>query len=227
MKKIKRSYLALAIGLALAFTAPQAASAAGAACGTVTGAVYTHGSERGMKIASSPDASAGGVSWDLAAPKNKFHDKQADIWLIGKDFNYDALSAQEIDDWYRFGKIPKDAPVYHTETNKNTGKYEFGGIPEVSTSSSSSTATAVTPLRTSRSSTTSSSSRRSCPTGMPSSSSTSDRAAASCRWSPSSAARPSTSSPAPSAKISQRLYTFLLCFPRLIWYNSPVLFKAQ
>ena len=126
MKKIKRSYLALAIGLALAFTAPQAASAAGAACGTVTGAVYTHGSERGMKIASSPDASAGG----LAAPKNKFHDKQADIWLIGKDFNYDALSAQEIDDWYRFGKIPKDAPVYHTETNKNTGKYEFGGIPE-------------------------------------------------------------------------------------------------
>ncbi|MCI7063950.1 MAG: hypothetical protein MR947_05015 [Mitsuokella jalaludinii] len=130
MKKIKRSYLALAIGLALAFTAPQAASAAGAACGTVTGAVYTHGSERGMKIASSPDASAGGVSWDLAAPKNKFHDKQADIWLIGKDFNYDALSAQEIDDWYRFDKIPKDAPVYHTETNKNTGKYEFGGIPE-------------------------------------------------------------------------------------------------
>ena len=59
MKKIKRSYLALAIGFALAFTAPQAASAAGAACGTVTGAVYTHGSERGMKIASSPDASAG------------------------------------------------------------------------------------------------------------------------------------------------------------------------
>lgn len=48
MKKIKRSYLALAIGLALAFTAPQAASAAGAACGTVTGAVYTHGSERGI-----------------------------------------------------------------------------------------------------------------------------------------------------------------------------------
>ena len=83
-----------------------------------------------MKIASSPDASAGGVSWDLAAPKNKFHDKQADIWLIGKDFNYDALSAQEIDDWYRFDKIPKDAPVYHTETDKNTGKYEFGGIPE-------------------------------------------------------------------------------------------------
>ena len=72
----------------------------------------------------------GGVSWDLAAPKNKFHNKQADIWLIGKDFNYDALSAQEIDDWYRFGKIPKDAPVYHTETNKNTGKYELGGIPE-------------------------------------------------------------------------------------------------
>lgn len=130
MKKIKRSYLALAIGFALAFTAPQAASAAGAACGTVTGAVYTHGSERGMKIASSPDASAGGISWDLAAPKNKFHDKQADIWLIGKDFNYDALSSQEIDDWYRFGKIPKDAPVYHTETDKKTGKYKFEGIPE-------------------------------------------------------------------------------------------------
>ncbi|MCI7186250.1 MAG: hypothetical protein MR974_08225, partial [Mitsuokella jalaludinii] len=122
MKKIKRSYLALAIGLALAFTAPQAASAAGAACGTVTGAVYTHGSERGMKIASAPDASAGGISWDLAAPKRKFHDKEADVWLIGKDFTYDKLSAQEIDDWYRFGKIPKDAPVYHTETEKRTGK---------------------------------------------------------------------------------------------------------
>ena len=129
MKKIKRSYLALAIGLALAFTAPQAASAAGAACGTVTGAVYTHGSERGMKIASSPDASAGGVSWDLAAPKNKFHDKEADVWLIGKDFTYDKLIDKEIDDWYRFGKIPANAPVYHTTTDKKTCKYEFHDIP--------------------------------------------------------------------------------------------------
>ena len=83
-----------------------------------------------MKIASAPDASAGGISWDLAAPKNKFHDKEADVWLIGKDFTYDKLSDKEIDDWYRFGKIPANAPVYHTTTDKKTGKYEFHGIPE-------------------------------------------------------------------------------------------------
>lgn len=129
---MRQFYQCLVIGLALALSAAASLPAASAApaVGTVTGSVYTHGSERGMKIASAPDASAGGISWDLAAPKNKFHDKEADVWLIGKDFTYDKLSDKEIDDWYRFGKIPANAPVYHTTTDKKTGKYEFHGIPE-------------------------------------------------------------------------------------------------
>lgn len=129
MKRFYRS-LAVAFALALGATASLPAASAAPATGEVTGSVYTHGSERGMKIASAPDASAGGISWDLAAPKNKFHDKEADVWLIGKDFTYDKLSDKEIDDWYRFGKIPANAPVYHTMTDKKTGKYEFHGIPE-------------------------------------------------------------------------------------------------
>lgn len=129
---MRQFYQCLVIGLALALSAAASLPAASAApaVGTVTGSVYTHGSERGMKIASAPDASAGGISWDLAAPKNKFHDKEADVWLIGKDFTYDKLSDKEIDDWYRFGKIPANAPVYHTTTDKKTGKYEFHDIPE-------------------------------------------------------------------------------------------------
>lgn len=129
---MRQFYQCLVIGLALALSAAASLPVASAApaVGTVTGAVYTHGSERGMKIASAPDASAGGISWDLAAPKNKFHDKEADVWLIGKDFTYDKLSDKEIDDWYRFGKIPANAPVYHTTTDKKTGKYEFHDIPE-------------------------------------------------------------------------------------------------
>lgn len=129
---MRQFYQCLVIGLALALSAATSLPVASAApaVGTVTGSVYTHGSERGMKIASAPDASAGGISWDLAAPKNKFHDKEADVWLIGKDFTYDELSSKEIDDWYRFGKIPANAPVYHTMTDKKTGKYEFHGIPE-------------------------------------------------------------------------------------------------
>lgn len=129
---MRQFYQCLVIGLALALSAAASLPAASAApaVGTVTGSVYTHGSERGMKIASAPDASAGGISWDLAAPKNKFHDKEADVWLIGKDFTYDKLSDKEIDDWYRFGKIPANAPIYHTETDKKTGKYEFHDIPE-------------------------------------------------------------------------------------------------
>lgn len=104
---MRQFYQCLVIGLALALSAAASLPVASAApaVGTVTGSVYTHGSERGMKIASAPDASAGGISWDLAAPKNKFHDKEADVWLIGKDFTYDELSSKEIDDWYRFGKI--------------------------------------------------------------------------------------------------------------------------
>ncbi|WP_301892134.1 hypothetical protein [Mitsuokella multacida] len=129
MKRFYRS-LAVAFALALGATASLPAASAAPATGEVTGSVYTHGSERGMKIASAPDASAGGISWDLAAPKNKFHDKEADVWLIGKDFTYDKLSDKEIDDWYRFGKIPANAPVYHTTTDKKTGKYEFHDIPE-------------------------------------------------------------------------------------------------
>ena len=129
---MKRFHQSLTVALALALSAATSLPAASAApaVGAVTGSVYTHGSERGMKIASAPDASAGGISWDLAAPKNKFHDKEADIWLIGKDFTYDKLSDKEIDDWYRFGKIPANAPVYHTTTDKKTGKYEFHDIPE-------------------------------------------------------------------------------------------------
>lgn len=129
---MRQFYQCLVIGLALALSAAASLPAASAApaVGTVTGSVYTHGSERGMKIASAPDASAGGISWDLAAPKNKFHDKEADVWLIGRDFTYDELSDKEIDDWYRFGKIPANAPIYHTETDKKTGKYEFHDIPE-------------------------------------------------------------------------------------------------
>ncbi len=128
---MRRFYRNLAAGLAFMVGSAVALPAMAApSCGAVVGSVYTHGSERGMKIASAPDASAGGISWDLAAPKRKFHDKEADVWLIGKDFTYDKLSAQEIDDWYRFGKIPKDTPVYHTETDKKTGRYEFRDIPE-------------------------------------------------------------------------------------------------
>lgn len=129
---MRQFYQCLVIGLALALSAAASLPAASAALavGTVTGSVYTHGSERGMKIASAPDASAGGISWDLAAPKNKFHDKEADVWLIGRDFTYDELSDKEIDDWYRFGKIPANTPVYHTTTDKKTGKYEFHDIPE-------------------------------------------------------------------------------------------------
>lgn len=129
MKRFYRS-LAVAFALALGATASLPAASAAPATGEVTGSVYTHGSERGMKIASAPDASAGGISWDLAAPKNKFHDKEADVWLIGRDFTYDELSDKEIDDWYRFGKIPANTPVYHTTTDKKTGKYEFHDIPE-------------------------------------------------------------------------------------------------
>ena len=129
MKRFYRS-LAVTFALALGAAASLPAASAAPATGEVTGSVYTHGSERGMKIASAPDASAGGISWDLAAPKNKFHDKEADVWLIGKDFTYDKLSDKEIDDWYRFGKIPANAPIYHTETDKKTGKYEFHDIPE-------------------------------------------------------------------------------------------------
>ncbi len=128
MKKIMLSFTAaLCLGLAGTVISP---SVSAAAAGSITGAVYTHGSERGMKIASAPDASAGGISWDLAAPKRKFHDKKADVWLIGKDFTYDKLSEQEIKDWYRHNMIPKDAPVYHTETDKKTGAYAFQNIPE-------------------------------------------------------------------------------------------------
>lgn len=124
---MRQFYQCLVIGLALALSAAASLPVASAApaVGTVTGSVYTHGSERGMKI-----ASAGGISWDLAAPKNKFHDKEADVWLIGRDFTYDELSDREIDDWYRFGKIPANTPIYHTETDKKTGKYEFHDIPE-------------------------------------------------------------------------------------------------
>ncbi len=129
MKKFMLS-LSAALCLGLAGTVISPSVSAAAATGSITGAVYTHGSERGMKIASNPDASAGGISWDLAAPKRKFHDKEADVWLIGRDFTYDKLSEQEIRDWYRHNAIPKDAPVYHTETDKKTGAYTFEKIPE-------------------------------------------------------------------------------------------------
>ncbi|WP_432646269.1 hypothetical protein [Mitsuokella sp.] len=129
---MKKILLSLTAAFCLSLTGITAAPSVNAAAaeGSITGAVYTHGSERGMKIASNPDASAGGISWDLAAPKRKFHDKEADVWLIGRDFTYDKLSEQEIKDWYRHNTVPKDAPVYHTETDKKTGEYAFQNIPE-------------------------------------------------------------------------------------------------
>lgn len=132
---MKKKVLALMAGvLSLAAAAagpvPLTAVEASGSVGIVSGAVYTHSSERSMKIASAPDASAGGVGWDLAAPKHKFHDKQADVWLIGKNFTYDQLTQKQLDDWYRYNKIPKDAPVYHTLTDKKTGQYTFQDIPE-------------------------------------------------------------------------------------------------
>lgn len=182
---MRQFYQCLVIGLALALSAAASLPAASAApaVGTVTGSVYTHGSERGMKIASAPDASAGGISWDLAAPKNKFHDKEADVWLIGKDFTYDKLSDKEIDDWYRFGKIPPMRRSTILRRIRRPASTNFTTSPKERISSSSSTAMAAMPRRISPSSTTSSSCARSCRTGNPSSSSTSGRAAASCRWS--------------------------------------------
>ena len=102
-RKIIRGWRALAAAMALGAGAvlgggivPAEAAAAGIAqdaqasrheTGSLHGYVYTHGSERGMKIASAPDASAGGVSWDLAAPRHKFHDKPADVWLIAAGYD--------------------------------------------------------------------------------------------------------------------------------------------
>lgn len=132
---MKKQLLALIAGVLSAASAvlasvPAVAMASEAApAGTVSGAVYTHSSERSMKITSSPDASAGGIGWDLAAPPHKFHDKEADVWLIGQDFTYDKLTQKELDDWYRNNQTPKDAPVYHTLTDKKTGEYTFKDIP--------------------------------------------------------------------------------------------------
>lgn len=111
-----------------AAAAVERAQAAQTATGSLHGYVYTHGSERGMKIASAPDASAGGVSWDLAAPKHKFHDKPADIWLIDTAYALENLGNQAAEEWYRTGEPPAGAPIWHTRTDKE-GKYAFAQLP--------------------------------------------------------------------------------------------------
>lgn len=106
----------------------QDAQAAEQGTGSLHGYVYTHGSERGMKIASAPDASAGGVSWDLAAPRHKFHDKPADIWLIDEGYALENLGDKAAEEWYRTGRPPANAPIYHVRTDKE-GKYAFRDLP--------------------------------------------------------------------------------------------------
>lgn len=147
MQGQKRAYgwrplmAAVALGAGMVFGASgallaEAAAAEGAvsaqaaqtATGSLHGYVYTHGSERGMKIASAPDASAGGVSWDLAAPKHKFHDKPADIWLIDAAYALENLDDKAAEDWYRTGRPPAGAPIYHVQTDKE-GKYVFRDLP--------------------------------------------------------------------------------------------------
>lgn len=106
----------------------QDTPAAARETGSLHGYVYKHGSERGMKIASAPDASAGGVSWDLAAPKHKFHDKPADIWLIDAAYALENLGDKAAEEWYRTGRPPANAPIYHVRTDKE-GKYAFRDLP--------------------------------------------------------------------------------------------------
>lgn len=143
-RKIIRGWRALAAAMALGVGAvlgggivPAEAAPAGIAqdaqasvheTGSLHGYVYTHGSERGMKIASAPDASAGGVSWDLAAPRHKFHDKPADVWLIAAGYDIEQLGDEAAEAWYRTGEPPAGTPIYHTKTDKE-GKYAFEGLP--------------------------------------------------------------------------------------------------
>ncbi|MCR5758360.1 MAG: hypothetical protein K6F95_10700 [Selenomonas sp.] len=96
------------------------------ASGSISGKVYLPNSERGMRIAMG-EAGAG-MMWDMSAPKKSRANKQADIWLIERGINFNALPYADVQKWYQSGTIPVNLPIYHTTTNE-AGHFLFQDIP--------------------------------------------------------------------------------------------------
>ena len=97
-----------------------------ASTGSISGRIYVPNSERGLRPHSDNDGH-GFLGWDLSAEKNRSVN-QSDVWLIAQDIDFASMTDEEINAWYREGKIPTNQPIYYTQTDK-TGKYNFADIP--------------------------------------------------------------------------------------------------
>ena len=97
-----------------------------AANGTITGSVYPPSTERGMRMAVSETAA--GMMWDMSAPKKRKSSERAEVWLIERSINFNAIPYTAIQKWYQSGTIPDKQPIYHATVN-DQGKFTFQDVP--------------------------------------------------------------------------------------------------
>jgi len=69
-----------------------------------------------------------GMMWDMSAPKNRKATKRAEIWLIERGINFNALPYNTVQKWYQNGTIPANQPIYYTKANAE-GQFIFQDIP--------------------------------------------------------------------------------------------------
>ncbi len=97
-----------------------------AASGAVTGTVYQPNTERGMHLGRGEGGAA--MMWDMSAPKNRKSSERAEVWLIERGINFNALPYADVQKWYQEGIIPANQPIYHTVVDEQ-GKFEFKHVP--------------------------------------------------------------------------------------------------
>ena len=97
-----------------------------AANGTITGTVYPPSTERGMRPAIGETAA--GMMWDMSAPKKRKSSERAEVWLIERSINFNAIPYTAIQKWYQSGTIPDKQPIYHATVN-DQGKFTFQDVP--------------------------------------------------------------------------------------------------
>lgn len=113
---MKRFIISLTLGACLLGAAPAFAS------GSITGSVYSPGTERSMQVTGT------GVMWDLSAPKRSKSTARAEIWLIKSDLNFSAIPYNVLKKWYQEGVIPENAPIYRAEADEK-GRFAFPDVP--------------------------------------------------------------------------------------------------
>lgn len=110
----------------LIFSLLLSCSTIAAASGSITGLVYPPITNHGVQPVKS-DTSAGMI-WDMSAPRNHKSTERAEVWLIERGLDFNALPYETVQKWYQEGIIPEGQPIYHATVNEK-GSFTFQDIP--------------------------------------------------------------------------------------------------